>query len=380
VSNGNEGHSRRQVLTTVGRLSTAGAMGQAIASSPAAATQPNSEIAEKTFEATADNVVNTLEAAYGVNRGARLPARHEGPGGQGERCFRRNPSVRLISDKLSMKRFWVAAVGLPLLCSPAFAQVEVGDPLAAMPTVGVTSPLGISPGGSVGATGIPLGATELTSPGLSPTPTGGVTGTIAIPTSGAITTSGTTCSTGGISPSGMYGSTASYDGGGMAVGTVTPATAATTDPTATPGTSTSSQMLIAPGSTSSGMLDTSGMSGMCGSGSSSIALSSTPTSTAPTVPGGGARTGIPLGSYEIGNLGVSSVPAVPTISVLPITGSVGSSAPPVAVTTPTVTSPTSPAALLSPITITASGNTLAPGLSPSGSTLGPTGTGSGLVR
>jgi catalase len=75
VSNGNEGHSRRQVLTTVGSLSIAGAMGQAIASSslvsPAPAAQPNSEIAEKTFEATADNVVNTLEAAYGVNRGKR---------------------------------------------------------------------------------------------------------------------------------------------------------------------------------------------------------------------------------------------------------------------------------------------------------------------
>src|SRR5258705_531371 len=72
VSNGNQGHSRRQVLTTVGRLSIAGAIGQAIASSsPAAAAQPNSEIADKTFEATADKVVNTLEAAYGVNRGKR---------------------------------------------------------------------------------------------------------------------------------------------------------------------------------------------------------------------------------------------------------------------------------------------------------------------
>src|ERR1700731_4254192 len=185
----------------------------------------------------------------------------------------RNPSVRLRSEKLSMKRFWVAAVGLPLLCSPAFAQVEVDDPLTAMPTVGVTSPLGISTGGSVGATGIPLGATELTSPGLSPAPTGSVTGTIAIPTSGAITTSGTTCSTGGMSPSGMYGSTASYDGGGMAPGTAAPATAATTgsmatsgttgtlptaattDPTATPGSSTSSQMSVPLGtSTSLGML------------------------------------------------------------------------------------------------------------------------------
>ena len=83
MSNGNEGHSRWQVLTTVGNLSIAGAIGQAIASSPAAATQPNSEIAEKTFEAAAGNVVNTLEAAYGVNRGKRLPDRHGGPGGQG---------------------------------------------------------------------------------------------------------------------------------------------------------------------------------------------------------------------------------------------------------------------------------------------------------
>jgi hypothetical protein len=91
VSNGNEGHSRRQVLTTVRSLSIAGAMGQTIASSPAAATQPNSEIAKQTFEATADNVVNTLEAAYGVNRGKRLPARHEGPGGQGHDVFGATP-------------------------------------------------------------------------------------------------------------------------------------------------------------------------------------------------------------------------------------------------------------------------------------------------
>jgi hypothetical protein len=50
-------------------------MGQAIASSslvsPAAAAEPNSEIAEKTLEATGDSVVNALEGAYGVNRGKR---------------------------------------------------------------------------------------------------------------------------------------------------------------------------------------------------------------------------------------------------------------------------------------------------------------------
>src|SRR4051794_39718593 len=125
-----------------------------------------------------------------------------------------------------------------LYAGPAFAQVEDPlDPLTAVPSLGATSPLGMVASGSVGTTGIPLGSTEVTSLGVSPTPTGGVTGTIAIPTTGAITSSG--CSTGGMSPSGMYGSTASYDGGGTAPGTAAPATgstgtlatAATTDPT-----------------------------------------------------------------------------------------------------------------------------------------------------
>src|SRR5258708_33734871 len=113
-----------------------------------------------------------------------------------------------------------------------------------MPSLGTTSPLGISPGGSVGATGIPLDATELPSPGVSPAPTGSVTGTIAIPTSGAITTSGTTCSTGGMSPSGMYGSTPSYDAGGTAPGAAARATAATTEPTAPLGTPTTPKMSV----------------------------------------------------------------------------------------------------------------------------------------
>jgi hypothetical protein len=236
-----------------------------------------------------------------------------------------------------MRLLLILATAWSLLCSPAFAQVGVGDPLTATPSLGTTSPLGMSAGGSVGPTGIPLDATELTSLGVSPAPTGSVTGTIAIPTGGAITTGGTTCSTGGMSPSGMYGSIASYDGGGTAPGTAapataattrgmagTPVTAATTDPTAMAGTSTSSEMSV-PTGTSTTSLDTSGMSGMCGSGSSSVASSSTPTSTAPTVPGGVARTGIPFGSMEINNLGISSAPAVPLPAALPIAGTVGPS-------------------------------------------------------
>src|SRR4029077_5430680 len=90
-------------------------------------------------------------------------------------------------------------------------------------------------------------------------------------------------------------------------------------------------------SATSGMLQTSGLSGMCGSGSGSMASSSTPTSTSPTTPGGGARTGIPLGSTEIGSLGVSSAAAVPTISVLPTTSSVGTSIIPAAPTASSTT-------------------------------------------
>ena len=245
--------------------------------------------------------------------------------------------LQLTSAETFMRSLSVlSTVGCLLLAGPAFAQVEDPlDPLTAVPSLDATSPLGMGANGSVGTAGIPLGSTELTSLGVSPTPTSGVTGTIAIPTTGAIASSG--CSTGGMSPSGMYGSTASYDGGGTAPGAAAPATA-TTDPTTMPGTSTSSQMSIAPGlSTTSGVV-TSGMSGMCGSGSSSIAASSTPTSTSPTTPGGVARTGIPLGSTEISNLGISSAPAVPTIGVLPIVGTVGPSALPP--TVPTVSSPT----------------------------------------
>jgi hypothetical protein len=225
----------------------------------------------------------------------------------------------------------VAAVASLLLASPALAQVE--EPITATPPLQLTTPLGISSNGSVGPAGIPLDSTEITSPGVSPAPTGGVTGTIAIPANGAITSGGTTCSTVGASPAGMYGSASTYDGGGTAPGTSTPASSATTGSMATSvgagmlATSTSpgmSPMTITPAtaglSTITGMLDTSGTSGMCGSGSTSMAASSTPTSTSPTTPGGVARTGIPLGAMEISNLGVGSAPAVPLPSVLPVTG------------------------------------------------------------
>jgi hypothetical protein len=205
-----------------------------------------------------------------------------------------------------MKRVFVIAFALSIPgFGPAFAQIGT---LPATPSLGATSPLGIGVSTSISGAGIPLGATEIASPGVSPAPTtGGITSSSS--------SGGTTCSTLGTSPTGMFGSSSSYDGGGMAVGSVTPATGAMSDPTGTSTTSATSGM-----STTSGMMETSGLSGMCGSGSSSIASSSTPTS--PVAPGGAARVGIPLGSTEISNLGVSSAAAVPTIGVSPATSSV----------------------------------------------------------
>jgi hypothetical protein len=229
-----------------------------------------------------------------------------------------------------MRISFIAAIFPTLLvCNVAMAQMSgMASPT---PTIGATSPLGMGTGSAVTPTGIPLGSTEIASPGVSPAP-GDATGTIAMPGSA------TSCSTLGTAPSSMFGSTASFDGGGVAMGTTAPATAATSGMLTSSGMSTSSGISATSGmSTTSGMLETSGMSGMCGSGSSSIASSSTPTSTSPTTPGGAARTGIPLGSTEIGNLGVSSAAAVPTLSVSPSVGFVGPTA--VIPTIPTVTSP-----------------------------------------
>ena len=226
----------------------------------------------------------------------------------------------------------VATALLPFLCSSsAFAQVET-----VMPPLGVTSTLGTDPSAPVGTNGLAPGA----STPVNPVPNG-VTGTITIPS----TSSGVgACSTLAISPLGTFGSPSTYDGGGMAMatGTTTPATAATTGGVAPSGTSTSSGISTSTAiaatsglSTSSGMVETSGLTGMCGSGSSSITASSSPTSTSPAAPSSGLRAGIPVGSYEIGNLGVSAASTVPTPSVSPIGGRVrpGSTMPTVPSTT-----------------------------------------------
>jgi hypothetical protein len=192
----------------------------------------------------------------------------------------------------------VATVGSILYFSPAFAQVGT-----TMPPLGVTSSLGTDPSAPVGTNGLAPGA----STSVTPVPNG-VTGTIAVPS----TSSGAgACSTLATSPMGTFGSPATYDGGGMTTGT-TPAA-----PSGSSGISSSTAISATSGlSTSSGMPETSGLTGMCGSGSSSITASSSPTSSATT--SGGTRAGIPLASYEIGNLGVSAAVPVPASSVPPM--------------------------------------------------------------
>jgi hypothetical protein len=177
--------------------------------------------------------------------------------------------------EIIMRRVLVAAMQAALFgCIPAFAQVGgMGNPT---PGIGATSPLGMAPASPVSPAGIPMGATELASPGLSPAAAGtlGMTG------------NGTTCLTTGSPSPGISGSSTNFDGGGLGVGTGTlPGGAAT--------------------------------SGTCGTSSSSSASASAATS--PKSPGGAARTGIPLGSVEIGNAGVSPLLVVPTPSPNPST-------------------------------------------------------------
>jgi hypothetical protein len=184
-----------------------------------------------------------------------------------------------------MRRHAIAMILVTLLGeTPALAQV--GAMGAPTPGIGVTSPLGMTPNSTTSPAGIPLGATELASPGISPA----VPGTLGM--SGGATGCGTLA---GSSP-GMSSAGSTYDGGGMAIGSGSSLTGSTS----MPGTS---------------MPGTSSMSGMCGGGASSSAPSATSTLT--PSPGGASKAGIPLDSVEIGNAGISPMVTVPAPSSYP---------------------------------------------------------------
>src|ERR1700733_98044 len=172
---------------------------------------------------------------------------------------------------------FASRAALSLFFGNAAFAAQTGMTMAT-PSLGAPSSFGMVPSESVGPNGLPLGA----SPGVGTVPNG-LTGTITVPSA----SSGAACSTVGTWTSGTFGSPTTYDGGGMAAGTTTPAGAAM------PGTTSTSSAISATSgtSTTSGMLATSELTGMCGSGSSSIAASSSPTSTSPATSSAATQAG-----------------------------------------------------------------------------------------
>jgi hypothetical protein len=195
----------------------------------------------------------------------------------------------------SMRRLIVTtAVSVLLGCSTAWAQVTVGT--GAPVPLGITSPLGMGPGASVGVTGIPLGATEMETPGVSPTAAGtSALGSMTAGTCSSIgasaqpTTSGPGNSSPGTSMAGTSGATggmsaptALFDSTGIS-GTASGTCAGGTTPSSNPGASASSP----------------------GNGSRS----------------GVGRVGVPMGSTELGTGGLSPLPNTVQSTVTP-TGNV----------------------------------------------------------
>jgi hypothetical protein len=157
-----------------------------------------------------------------------------------------------------MKMHLVMAALAVSLLGGSSASAQVGG--VGTSPLGAASPLAMGPGVPVAPTGIPLGATEMTTPGTSPAPSS---------TMGAIGCS----SAGGPTP---QAAAPLFDGGGMA------------------------------GAASSGCAGT-------GAGGSSMPA-------LPTLRAG--RAGIPLGSTELGDAGLSPAPPVSTMFVSPIVPSV----------------------------------------------------------
>jgi hypothetical protein len=183
----------------------------------------------------------------------------------------------------TVRRELIIAILATLLgCNPVFAQVGgMGSPA---PGMGPTSPFGMSSAtaGSVGPSGLPLGATELATPGLSPAPPG------------TLGSGFTTCSAVVGAPT--TNATGTLDGGSV-------------------GTSMDTSQM--------GTGGTSSASGSCNQASgagSAGALQSTTSS-----PGSSALLGIgaiPLGSTELDRGGVSPSPCPLSGPTLPTNGSI----------------------------------------------------------
>jgi hypothetical protein len=170
----------------------------------------------------------------------------------------------------------------------AFAQVGTGG---GTPPLGMTSPLGIGAAAPVDGTGLPLGATELATPGVSPMTSGS-----SVSSAMTMTTPSACSSTMGAmqtAASGMGNSTSATAGSLPGESSVTGAISGTSAPT--------------PLFDGTGIAGTA--SGTCASAttasSSPTASASSPTVSPRTTVG---RAGIPLGSTELGTGGLSPLP------------------------------------------------------------------------
>jgi hypothetical protein len=187
-----------------------------------------------------------------------------------------------------MTRLLIATIAWACLGSSSlFAQVGMS---AATPPLGITSPLGIGPSARVAPTGIPLGAFELSSPGVSPTFVGAAS---LGPTAGQTDCRGV----GGSIPEASFGTASSTAGTSLGTGTSPVGTSA-----------------------SPNLFDGGGMAGSAsGTCMTSSPVSSNPTASASSpdaiVRSTVGRVGIPLGSTELGVGGLSPPPiSLPTPS------------------------------------------------------------------
>jgi hypothetical protein len=200
-------------------------------------------------------------------------------------------------------RFAVATAAVLLGCGSAYAQVDIS--ISPGPPLGMTSPLGLGPGSQVGRTGIPMGATELATPGVSPTISGASPGPVTGLACGGGSSAAALAGMGSSMTGAPSTATALFDGGGI------------TGTGSAPGTCTA-------------------MGGGAAAGAAPMASSPTGMGLGSSV----GRVGIPMGSTELGGAGLS--PPSVALTTEP-------SAPVMSTLTPlTTTSPTNPS--LSPST------------------------------
>ena len=266
-------------------------------------------------------MLNIGSLRWVANKGRRR-ARRGCPGGRRTEVRRRWAAVRAMSTRgRNGDCRWRARSGLQagrsrcltaVLLASGSASAQIGGIGPSGSPLGMTSPLGIGPAPAVPRTGIPMGATELSTPGVSPmtsgtSPLGAAPGNI------------TTCSSiGGSLPqvsSGMGGSIPGISSSSAMSATGTPGSSALFDGGGTMGNASGTCMGVAGGSTAGPASSASSPTGM-GLGS----------------PVG--RVGIPLGSTELGVGGLSPPPDVFTVNP---TASVSTSGIPCATGAPSTT-------------------------------------------